>query len=83
MAQPDFRRPHAVALCAPEETISNQGGIQALSSGETQSAAQDTDKENDQSADERMLGKLLDCSFYLINLFPLNSKSLTYTFASL
>ena len=56
--------------------------IKVLSEGETV-AAQDTDKENDQSADERMLGKLLDCSFYLINLFPLNSKSLTYTFASL
>ena len=54
-----------------------------LCSGERQSTAQDTDKdnhpgnrtqgtdkENDWSVDERMLGKLPDCSLYLINLFP-------------
>ena len=51
-------------------------------------------KENDWSADERMLGKLSDCSFYLVNLFPefqipylhffpWNSRPLTYTFAPL
>ena len=47
----------------------------------------DTDKENDQSVDERMLGKLLDCSFYLINLFPEFQipylHFFTYTFAPL
>ncbi|KAF6131030.1 hypothetical protein HJG60_007932 [Phyllostomus discolor] len=77
-----------------------------LCSRQRQSAAQDTDKENlpghrpqikqitSQQSDERMLGKLPDCSFYLINLFPesqipshtffpLNSRPLTCTFFSL
>ena len=29
-ARPDCRRPQAIDLCIPEETISNQGGIQAI-----------------------------------------------------
>ena len=54
-----------------------------LCSRERQSSAQDTDlknhpehrtqnmdKDNHWSVDERMLGKLPNCSFYLINLFP-------------
>ena len=45
-----------------------------LCSRERQPTAQDTDKENHRSADERMLGKLPgklpDSSFYLINVFP-------------
>ena len=39
-----------------------------------QSAAQDTGQraqiENHWSVDERMFGEMLDCSLYLINLFP-------------
>ena len=81
-ARPDCRRPQAIDLCIPEETISNQGDIWAtVLQGETP-ATQDTDKENRPghrtqdtykenhwSADERMLGKLPDCRFYLISLF--------------
>ena len=75
MAHPDSRRPQAIDLCAPEETKNSQGGTRAIASqGETVCCpgrrTQDTDKENHWPEGERMLGKLPDCSFYLINLFP-------------
>ena len=64
------RRSQTIDLCAPEETLRNQGGIWSIVlQGETVHL-QDMDKENDLSVDERMLGKLPACSFYLINLFP-------------
>ena len=30
MAHPDAKGPQVIDLCAPEKTISNQGGIQAI-----------------------------------------------------
>ena len=69
MAHPDARRPQATDLCAPEETIIKVVS-EPLCSRERQSATQDTDKENDWAVDERMLGKLPDCSSYLSNMFP-------------
>ena len=69
-----------IDLCSQEGTKSNQGGMQALVLlGETDGhlghirkppRTQDTDKEKNQSADARTLGKLQDCRFYLVNLFP-------------
>ena len=74
-AHPDCRWPQVIDFCAPEETMSSRGGIRAtVFQGETVHCpghrTQDTDEENHRSADERMVGKLRDCSFYLINLFP-------------
>ena len=63
MAHPDSRRPGAIDLWAPEETISNQGGIGAIVFQGEQSTAQDTDKKNHQSADERMLGNYQTAAF--------------------
>ena len=87
MTHPDSRRPQVIDLSAPEHQDTDK-------ENPPEHRTQDTDKENHQSVDERMLGKLLDCSFYLVNLFPefqipylhffpLNCRHLTYTFAPL
>ena len=62
-AVPSSRRPQTIDPCAPEETISNQGGLRAtVFQGETVHCPghriQDTDKENHWSADERMSGDI-------------------------
>ena len=87
MTHPDSRRPQVIDLSAPEHQDTDK-------ENPPEHRTQDTDKENHQSSDERMLRKLLDYSFYVINLFPkfqipylhffpFNSKSFPYTFSSL